>query len=273
MGTVYFIRHGQRFPVKDFSHTKSVFGDEPVVFGELTEIGRTRMRQLGAEFKGVPIVKARFSGIRRCEDSLSEFLKGAESPALVEHLGDTNFTGFKDFVEKCDKTAVTHALKTCIRNRKALNEIEEKYLGGLEEGFIRDVAAGAVVDSLAILDDREIQKMSTDEAELDLDYAIAMSLGLRNCFGDAIRKTIFDGFDNRDGHTVTVASDVHLLYILQRVAPRLINKRPPFGSVLKLTPSDGIVHLQYLNQEIEISFAEFQREMGRDDFDFRIKTV
>ena len=263
MGTVYFIRHGQRFPLSNFSFLESAFGDEPVVFGELTETGRTRMRQLGATFKDVPIVTAKYTCLRRCEDSLVEFLKGAGCAARAEEFGDRDITRAGPH-GSFDTTDLEKAFNSSIRNRKAFDDLVEKYLPGLEKGFRRDLSGTGLIDALAVLDDIGGQKMSAELEELNLDSMVAFSLGSRSVLGKAIRETISEAFRNRDGHTVALVSDVHLVFVLQRVAPQLLLKRPPFGSVIKMTLSESGVSLQYQDQEVELPLAEFQRRIELD---------
>lgn len=264
MGTIYLIRHGQRFPLKSFSRFNSAFGDEPVLPGELTEQGRTRMQQLGATFKDVPIASAKFSTVRRCEESLTEFLKGAGCSVRPEGLGDRNFVNFEEYVQCCDVTTLADALKSSIRNRKALDELNEKYLPGLENGFLRDAAGGAIIDAMVVLEDRGIQRISPELEALDLDFTIAVAIGLQSHFAGPLCRAIFEGLENRDGVTVALVSDMHLLYVLQRIAPLLVLKRPPVGSVLKLTLSEGSVLLQYQNQEVKIPLTDFRRRIELD---------
>lgn len=264
MGTVYFIRHGQRFPMKQFPQLESAFSDEPVVDSALTRDGRTRMRQLGATFKNVPIVKARSSDVQRCHDSLEEFLKGADCQVQAEPFGDRTFKNLADFVSRCDVTPLRAAFDSSIRKRSAFDALNDEYFPNMEKSLKRDIFGGAVVDAFAILDDRGVQKMTDDMADLNLDLAVMVAEVLRHHFRDAIQKTLREAFDDQNGHTVACVSDMHILYVLQRLAPQLVKRRPAFGSILKMSSSDDRVLLHYDNQTVDVSSGEFWEKLALD---------
>ena len=156
-------------------------------------------------------------------------------------MGGETIEILNEHLESDETTDLEKAINSSMRKRMAFDDLIEKYLRGLN----RDISGVGVIDALVVSRGRDGQEMTADPEELSLHITVALTVGLHSFFGGAIRETISEASQNHVGHTVALVSDVHLIFVLQRVAPQFLLKQPPLGSVLKITPSDRSLNLQY----------------------------
>lgn len=286
-GDLLVIRHGQRYPLKRITGFDAVFDHVEVRWGELTPHGAKQMSDLGSNTEAL-IVRALYSDNNRCKESLTEFLAGAGGQIAAETFGDVNYGSFSDLLQdKAIHQEIIDAFARHIRDRDSFEGFVKKFEPSSAHAgpLICSLLGAAIVDAFAVFQDMGIQDMNLTVRDLDFDCALAMTHGMRRTYVNQLQEVVLqttkmpisasadmtmsskgttDTGDPSKTATVLMASDVHLLALLQTLVPLWAKVRPDFGDILRIRP---------LTSGVQISFHNMTELMSWENFNARMATL